>query len=138
MHTIIKLPNGVFSPYTGIKTNILFFEKGTPTKEIWYFEHPYPQGVKSYNKTKPINIKEFDLEKDWWNNRVETEKSWKVSIDEIKARNFNLDCKNPNIKDIEHADPEELRADYMQTLDQLNKIKNLLREELMSSLTGKG
>ena len=138
LHTIIKLPNGVFSPYTGIKTNILFFEKGTPTKEIWYFEHPYPQGVKSYNKTKPINIKEFDLEKDWWNNRVETEKSWKVSIDEIKARNFNLDCKNPNIKDIEHADPEELRADYMQTLDQLNKIKNLLREELMSSLTGKG
>ena len=58
LHTIIRLPNGVFSPYTNIKTNILFFEKGKPTKEIWYFEHPYPPGYKSYSKTKPIQIKE--------------------------------------------------------------------------------
>lgn len=95
LHTIIRLPNGVFNPYTGISTNLLFFEKGTPTKEIWYFEHPYPVGVKSYNKTRPINIKEFDLEKSWWNNREETEYAWKVSLDEIKARKYNLDIKNP-------------------------------------------
>jgi len=63
LHTIVRLPNGVFAPYTGIKTNILFFEKGSPTKEIWYFEHPYPEGVKNYNKTRPVDIKEFDLEK---------------------------------------------------------------------------
>lgn len=63
LHTIVRLPNGVFSPYTGIKTNILFFTKGKPTKEVWYFEHPYPPSVKSYNKTKPIRIEEFDLEK---------------------------------------------------------------------------
>jgi type I restriction enzyme M protein len=60
LHTIVKLPNGVFAPYTGIKSNLLFFEKGKPTKDIWYFEHPYPEGVKMYNKTKPIDIKEFD------------------------------------------------------------------------------
>jgi hypothetical protein len=71
LHTIVRLPNGVFAPYTGIKTNLLFLQKGKPTKEVWYFEHPYPPGVKSYNKTKPINIKEFDLEKSWWNNRIE-------------------------------------------------------------------
>src|SRR5205823_5819933 len=53
VHTIVRLPNGVFAPYTGIKTNLLFFTKGEPTKEIWYYEHPYPPGVKSYNKTKP-------------------------------------------------------------------------------------
>ena len=70
LHTIVRLPNGVFNPYTGIKTNLLFFEKGTPTKDIWYFEHPYPAGVKSYNKGKPINIKEFDLEKAWWADRT--------------------------------------------------------------------
>lgn len=134
LHTIIKLPNGVFSPYTGIKTNILFFEKGSPTKDIWYFEHPYPTGVKSYNKTKPINIKEFDLEKAWWNNREESEGAWKVSIDEIKAKNYNLDSKNPNIKDIEHADPEELRDDFLKTVANLNRVKNLLREELIGSL----
>lgn len=66
LHTIVRLPNGVFSPYTGIKTNLLFFTKGSPTKEIWYYEHPYPPGAKSYNKTKPIRIEEFDLEKAWW------------------------------------------------------------------------
>jgi type I restriction enzyme M protein len=66
LHTIVRLPNGVFSPYTGIKTNLLFFTKGSPTKEIWYYEHPYPPGAKSYNKTKPIRIEEFDLEKGWW------------------------------------------------------------------------
>jgi len=95
LHTIVRLPNGVFAPYTGIKTNLLFFEKGKPTKEIWYFEHPYPEGVKNYNKTKPINIKEFDLEKKWWKKRVESDHAWKVSAEEIKKRNFNLDIKNP-------------------------------------------
>lgn len=95
LHTIVKLPNGVFAPYTGIKSNLLFFEKGKPTKDIWYFEHPYPEGVKNYNKTKPINIKEFDLEKKWWKKRVENEYAWKVSAEEIKNRNYNLDFKNP-------------------------------------------
>ncbi len=66
LHTIVRLPNGVFSPYTGIKTNLLFFTKGSPTKEIWYYEHPYPPGAKSYSKTKPIRIEEFDQEKAWW------------------------------------------------------------------------
>jgi type I restriction enzyme M protein len=102
LHTIIRLPNGVFAPYTGIKTNLLFFEKGTPTKEVWYFEHPYPEGVKSYNKTKPINIKEFDLERAWWNAREENQYAWKVSVEELKARNYNLDIKNPNREEEGH------------------------------------
>jgi type I restriction enzyme M protein len=97
LHTIVRLPNGVFAPYTGIKTNILFFEKGSPTKEIWYFEHPYPDGVKNYNKTRPIDIKEFDLEKVWWNDRVENDYAWKVPVTEIVKRGFNLDVKNPKV-----------------------------------------
>ncbi len=99
LHTIVRLPNGVFSPYTGIRTNLLFFEKGKPTKEIWYFEHSYPEGYKSYNKTKPIRIEEFDLEKEWWNNRDDEKFKhycWKVTIDEITKRNYNLDIANPN------------------------------------------
>lgn len=96
LHTIVRLPNGVFAPYTNIKTNLLFFTKGNPTKEVWFFEHPYPDGVKNYNKTKPISTKEFDLEKAWWKKRVENEYAWKVSIDEIKRRNYNLDFKNPH------------------------------------------
>jgi type I restriction enzyme M protein len=66
LHTIVRMPKGVFAPYTSIKTNVLFFTKGTPTKEVWYYEHPYPEGVTSYNKTKPMRIEEFDAEKVWW------------------------------------------------------------------------
>lgn len=96
LHTIVRLPNGVFAPYTGINTNLLFFEKGKPTEEIWYFEHPLPEGYKNYTKTKPIRLEEFDFEKQWWNDRVENEYAWKASIDEIKQRNYNLDLKNPS------------------------------------------
>ena len=63
LHTIVRLPNGVFSPYTGIKTNLLLFTKGEPTNNPWYFEHPYPEGVKSYNKTKPIRIEVVEARK---------------------------------------------------------------------------
>jgi len=80
LHTVVRLPNGVFAPYTSIKTNLLFFTKGEPTREIWYYEHPYPPGVKSYNKTKPIRIEEFAPEKEWWNNRTESELAWKVDF----------------------------------------------------------
>ena len=101
LHTIIRLPNGVFNPYTSIKTNILFFEKGKRTKETWYYEMPYPEGVKSFNKGRPINIEDFDVLKKWWKNRVENEFAWKTSINEIKERDFNLDIKNPHISEIE-------------------------------------
>jgi type I restriction enzyme M protein len=99
LHTIIKLPQGVFNPYTGIRTNLLFFQKGKPTKEIWYFEHPLPKGYKSYSKTKPIRIEEFKLEKQWWKERNSErfkDKCWKVSIEEVKKRKYNLDMNNPN------------------------------------------
>ena len=66
LHTIVRLPNGVFAPYTSIKTNVLFFKKGRPTTEVWYYEHPYPEGYKSYSKTKPMRIEEFGPEKAWW------------------------------------------------------------------------
>jgi len=99
LHTIVRLPNGVFAPYTDINTNLLFFTKGEPTKETWFFEHPLPEGYKKYNKTKPIRIEEFDLEKTWWEDRTENRYAWRVSIDEIKKCNYNLDIKNPNSED---------------------------------------
>lgn len=126
LHTIVRLPNGVFSPYTAIKTNVLFFEKGAPTKDIWYFEHPFPDGVKSYNKTKPINIKEFNIEKEWWNNRKENQYAWKVSADKIKASGYNLDIKHPD------ANKERINLSTKVVLDNLNtstdNIKTLLQE----------
>ncbi|UXP31145.1 type I restriction-modification system subunit M [Reichenbachiella agarivorans] len=134
LHTIVRLPNGVFNPYTSIKTNVLFFEKGTPTKDVWYFEHPYPTGVKSYNKGKPIHIKEFDLEKAWWTDR-ENEKysqyAWKVSAQEIKDRGYNLDIKNPHQASDDLDKPEVILEKYSATTEKVNSIQ----EEIIRVLT---
>ena len=137
LHTIVRLPNGVFAPYTGIKTNLLFFSKGAPTQHIWFYEHPYPPGVKSYSKTKPMKIAEFDVEAAWWGeekdgfkHRVENEQAWKVSIEDIKARNYNLDCKNPHIGEQEIHDPDLLLAQY----DAMQKDIAALRGQLKSIL----
>ena len=91
-----------------IKTNLLFFDKGAPTKQIWYFEHPYPKGYKSYSRSNPLTIGEFDLEKKWWNKRKPSEYAWKVTVKEIEDRNYNLDFKNPHVVEVQHGDPEVL------------------------------
>jgi len=124
LHTIIRLPNGVFNPYTTIKTNLLFFDKGTSTKEIWYFEHPYPQNQKNYNRSRPISIKEFDLEKEWWYNRTETDYAWKVSIKDIKKRNYNLDISSPYYGE---ADEQLTSIEILEKLEKsFESTKNLL------------
>jgi type I restriction enzyme M protein len=135
LHTIVRLPNGVFNPYTGIKTNLLFFSKGSPTQEIWYYEHPYPPGAKSYSKTKPMRIEEFATEKAWWQNRVENEQAWRVSIDDIKARNYNLDSKNPHSPESEIHDPEKLLADYRELQIEIGQTRDKLKAILAETLT---
>lgn len=144
LHTIVRLPNGVFNPYTGIKTNLLFFTKGTPTQHIWYYEHPYPPGVKSYNKTKPIRIEEFDLEKAWWGTeadgfaaRVENERAWKVSIEQIKAANYNLDQKNPHAAEVVSHDPDELLVEYARLQTEAQSLRYQLKSILAQSLGAK-
>ncbi|PLY13831.1 MAG: DNA methyltransferase [Sedimenticola sp.] len=134
LHTVVRLPNGVFNPYTGIKTNLLFFTKGEPTKEVWYYEHPYPEGYKSYSKTKPMRIEEFAPEKAWWENREEGEQAWKVSVEQIKANGYNLDIKNPNTVEDDHGDPEELLAEYKTLLASVAWTREKLKQELMDAL----
>jgi len=136
LHTVVRLPNGVFNPYTGIKTNLLFFTKGTPTEHVWFYEHPYPPGVKSYNKTKPMRIEEFAAEKAWWNNRVENEVAWKVSAADIKARNYNLDIKNPHSPDAVVHDPDELLADYVSLQQRIAATRDQLKGVLAAALEG--
>ena len=137
LHTIVRLPNGVFSPYTGIKTNLLFFEKGTPTKQVWFFEHPYPPGYKSYSKSKPLTIGEFEREKKWWNKRRQNEYAWKVSLAEIEERNYNLDFKNPHVVEEEAGDPEELLREYEELNRQLLATRDRLKQELAQALRGR-
>lgn len=130
LHTIVRLPNGVFNPYTGIRTNLLFFEKGKPTEDIWFFDHPYPNGQKSYSKTKPIRIEEFKLEKQWWHNREENEHAWKVTAEEVKAKNYNLDFKNPYSETQELLSPEEAYARYQASIQRVEETKQKLANEL--------
>lgn len=134
LHTIVRLPKSVFAPYTSIATNILFLTKGEPTKDIWYFEHQLPEGVKAYNKTKPMRATEFDSEKKWWNHRKETDQAWKVSIEEIAANNYNLDIKNPNELAELHEDPDELIAGYLQADQVVKSLQDELKSRLEESL----
>jgi len=141
LHTIVRLPNGVFSPYTGIKTNLLFFTKGTPTRHIWFYEHPYPPGVKSYNKTKPMKIEEFDAEAAWWGkeedgfkHRVENECAWRIDLTDIQARNYNLDCKNPHIGEQEILDPEVLLTQYNDMQKDIAALRGQLKDILEEAL----
>lgn len=126
LHTIVRLPNSVFQPYATVATNLLFFEKGKPTKDIWYYEHRLPEGQKAYNKTKPIQIKEFEPIKKWWNKRKESEVAWKVNIKTIIERNYDLDIKNPIKQEEEH---EYNTKELMQLLDKsFAKSNNLLNQ----------
>lgn len=136
VHTIVRLPNGVFNPYTGIRTNLIFFEKGRPTEGIWYYEHPYPEGYKSYSKTKPMRIEEFDTEKAWWTARTETEHAWYVPIAEIRDRAYNLDIKNPHAPEAQQHDPEELYQQYHAAVAETEAIATQLRDTLASYLSG--
>ena len=134
LHTIVRLPNGVFSPYTSIRTNLLFFTKGQPTTEIWYYEHPYPPGAKSYNKTKPIRIEEFAPERAWWHKREENEFAWRVDIETIRAGGFNLDMKNPHNGDSGPGDVDELLPEYEQLLARIAATRAKLKAELYQAL----
>lgn len=135
LHTIVRLPGSVFAPYTSIATNLLFFTKGEPTKEIWYYQHRLPEGVKAYNKTKPIRREEFEPIKQWWNDRKETEVAWKVGIDEIIKRNYNLDIKNPNIVEVDELNPEEVLASYRAKQAEVKEILEKIKAELTEALS---
>ena len=134
LHTIVRLPKSVFAPYTSISTNVLFLTKGEPTKDIWYYEHQLPEGVKAYNKTKPMRLSEFDEEKKWWYKRNETEKAWKVSTKDIAANNYNLDIKNPNAPVEIHEDPEELLVQYAEAVEAVKALQDQLKASLQQSL----
>lgn len=142
LHTVVRLPNGVFAPYTSIPTNVLFFDRAGPTKDIWYYKHPLPEGRKNYTKTKPMRFEEFVEFIEWYKSRdrEENDTTWKVSVDEIlkydedgNLVSANLDLKNPNSAEaLEHRPPEELVADI---LEKERRILTLV-EEIQAELQG--
>jgi type I restriction enzyme M protein len=157
LHTIIRLPNGVFAPYTSIPTNLLFFDR-TPagldtsrsardystsgsnlaTVDIWFYEHILPEGVKNYTKTRPMQFEEFQPILDWWDNRIENERAWKVSAADVIQTNgggdvvsVNLDIKTPSRKeDLEHLPPAELAESILAKEKQIAAIMEEIKELL--------
>jgi type I restriction enzyme M protein len=96
LHTIVRLPNGVFSPYTDIPTNILFFDRSGPTSAVWFYEIPLPAGKKQFTKTAPLQFAAFQDCLEWWKDKKITERAWTVTAEEILTNGCNLDCRNPN------------------------------------------
>src|SRR5258708_5339846 len=140
LHTIMRLPNSVFKPYASIGTNLVFFEKGTPTKAIWFYEHRVAEGQKAYSMTKPIRLEHFQPCIDWWGGnaregREEPPQAWRVTTEEVKARGYNLDIKNPHADD--HGDPETLLANLAmaeaETAGLRDQFKAILAEALAPS-----
>ena len=129
LHTIVRLPQSTFHPAT-VSTNLLFFQKGAPTREIWYYEHLLPEGQKSYSKTKPIQFEEFAPLLAWWGKaengyaeRVENEVAWRVPVTALK-RGFDLDVKNPHRPE---EDSELSAVEIIERLDaSLSKSHGLL------------
>ena len=141
LHTIVRLPQGVFAPYTDIPTNILFFEtceatedieREQPcTREVWYYELPPPEGRERYTKTRPLRDEEFANCIAWWNNRVEYERAWRVPVEELVSNNYNLDVKNPRTKkEVGYLPPEQLVESILEKeqkiVEIITEIKQLL------------
>lgn len=136
LHTIVRLPNGVFAPYTPIATNLLFFDRSGPTTEIWYYEQPLPEGRKNYTKTAPIQFEEFGDCLKWWKKREENERAWKVKANDVlkydeqsNLISLNLDVKNPHSKeDVAHLPPEQLAENILTKEQRIAEIMGEIKE----------
>jgi len=142
LHTIVRLPNSVFAPYTSIKTNILFFTKGEPTKDIWFYEHSLPKGVKAYNKTMPMKFSEMKPLIKWWGqeadgfkSRRESESAWKVTAEAIEKRGYNLDLSNPNTVEARKRTADEILPEYEDAQEKIATVHAQLKSILSEALT---
>jgi len=143
LHTVVRLPNGVFAPYTSIPTNLLFFERSGPTKEIWYYEQPLPEGRKNYTKTQPMRFEEFADCLAWWKKREANERAWKVSVTDVlkldaegSLLSTNLDIKNPKRKqDLEHLPPDQLVDSILAKEQQIAALMAEIKSALLKGTT---
>ncbi|MFF8573179.1 N-6 DNA methylase [Streptomyces sp. NPDC015408] len=136
LHTIVRLPQGVFAPYTQIPSNVLFFEKGRPTEDVWFYEVSPPEGRRGYTKTKPMQFEEFQPCVEWWGGekregREEGSNAWKVSAANIERAEFHLDIPNPNGGlELAHRPPGEIMDELIKTEGEILSLLNELRDTL--------
>jgi type I restriction enzyme M protein len=131
LHTVVRLPNGVFAPYTPIPSNILFFDRSGPTADIWYYEHPLPDGKKNYTKTSPLQFDEVQPCVQWWTHREPTSQAWKVSVASVLENGCNLDITNPNAPEaLSHRPPEVLLEEAVAAGTEALRLLGELRSAL--------
>ena len=131
LHTIVRLPDGVFAPYTDIPTNLLFFDKAGPTKSLWFYEVPPPEGRRKYSKTRPMRFEEFAGCQRWWENRKENDCAWRVLARDVAANGYNLDLRNPHRPDdLSHRPPKELLAELVDTEREILSLLEKLEGEI--------
>jgi len=131
LHTIVRLPNGVFAPYTSVPTNLLFLDRAGPTQDVWCYEHPLPEGRKNYTKIAPIQVEEFAACQAWWTHREEDERAWTVPAAELLASSCNLDRKNPRAREgIAHLPPEQIAASILEKEQRIAEIMGRIQELL--------
>ena len=148
LHTVVSLPPGTFAPYSDVKTALIFFERPSPTEEIWYYELPLPPGLKKFSKGSPIRDEHFEEAKRLWREwdayrkgrgpRPEpTERSWIVSAEEIKSRGYDLTARNPNRPESEALpSPAEIVAGLLEKERQILSIVEELSELLGNNREG--
>ena len=133
LHTVVRLPDGVFEPYTAIPSNLLFFDKTGRTKEVWFYEIAPPDGRKKYSKTKPMRFEEFADCQTWWSDRTENERAWRVPIADIEEKGWNLDLRNPHgPEDLAHRPPGELLDELVQIEHEILAVLEDLQGQLRS------
>jgi type I restriction enzyme M protein len=140
LHTVVRLPNSVFRPYASIGTNLFFFTKGEPTGEIWFYEHRVPENQKAYSMTKPIRVEHLKPCLTWWGGfdrtgRVETDAAWRVSIEEVTSRGFNLDIRNPHAIESDLGDPTEMLVRLDEAEEEVMTVRERLKSVLEKALT---
>lgn len=139
LHTVIRLPKGVFEPYTDIATNLLFFERSGPTKEVWFYEHPLPAHRmhlkgKSYSATDGIQYEEFGALFQWWNNRKQTDQAWSVGIEYLRENGFDLAQNHPKHANVILHEPAEIIEAVRRIKDESEIVLQNL-ENTLSALT---
>jgi len=139
LHTIIRLPKSVFSPYTSITTNLIFFDNTKKTKETWFYRMDMPEGYKNFAKTKPMKLEHFAPVMEWWNNREEInvdgfDKARKFTVKEIVDNNYNLDlCGFPHFEE-EVLEPKATILNYQEKRTSLNDHIDKILSEISNQL----
>lgn len=142
LHTVIRMPGSVFSPYTSITTNILFFDNTHPTEETWFYRLDMPEGYKHFSKTKPMKVEHFAPVVEWWNDRKELtvdgfDKAKKFTAAELAEElGYNFDqCGYPHEEE-EILDPLDLIQRYEEQRASLNAEIDRVLAEITAKLGG--